>query len=328
MVIRADIHVHPLLNRWLFGRDPSVRHHCPPFFLPLYNYVDFPRAHAGGVRLLCSIIYMMNLPWRNRMDEIEKLIGNAEAEAKHSGFPVNFVRTAAEVRASAERNELAVIHCIEGAHVIRENEDELERLAALGVRYITLVHFIHSRIGGAAGVPFGGRRGLTDFGRRVVRKMYANGIIADVSHTTEPTFWGVIEEATGPVIASHSGARAFALRDRNLSRDQIQAIAGSGGVVGLLLCPFYLKNFRLSGSLDLFLRHVEYIADLVGPKHIAIGSDFDGWLWPVREVKDIEYFKLIADALQMRGYSDKDIDLIMGESFVGMLERFDAAIGK
>src|SRR6185436_3869018 len=101
---------------------------------------------------------------------------------------------------------------------------------------------------------------LTDFGRRVIRRLYRHGIVADLSHTTEPTFWGAIEEARGPVIASHSGAREYALRDRNLSADQAKAISDTGGVIGVIFCPFYLRAWRIRGTLDDLMRNISYFA--------------------------------------------------------------------
>jgi len=324
MVVRTDLHVHPLLNTFLFRRDPGKQHQRPPFFFPLFNYTDYPRAYAAKVRLLFSVIYVLPFPWKSTMEEVSRLTRLAMEQAKHAEVPVRVVRTAQEMRNAVNEGSLALVHVVEGGHVIGGDETNVDRLAELGIRYITLVHFVHNRIGGAAAVPFGGRRGLSDFGRRVVRRMYKRGIVADLSHATVPTFWDTLKEATGPVIATHSGARAFALHDRNLNVDQAKAIAQSGGVVGVILCPFYLNAWHLRGSLDDLVRNVSYFVNLIGAEHVTIGSDLDGWLWPVHEIRDISDHGLIPDALERSGMSRSDVDLVVGESLVRMFERIDA----
>ncbi len=323
MILRADLHTHPLLNRYFMGRNPARQHRRPPFFMPIFNYLDYPRAHAAPVNLLLSVIYVLPLPWVKGIDQVERLILQANSEANLGQTPVSVVRSAAEARRAAEDNRLALMYAVEGGHVLGNDLANIDRLAIHGVRYLTLVHFIHNRIGGAAAVPFGGRRGMTKFGRMVVRRMYERGIVADLSHCTEPTFWAAIDEAGGPVIASHSGAREFALKDRNLSAEQVKAIAKTGGLVGVIFCPFYLRAWRIRGTLDDVMLNVSYFADLVGPEHVCLGSDLDGGLWPPSDIRDIRDYDRIYEALLRRGFSDSDAGLIMGENLLNMYERFD-----
>jgi membrane dipeptidase len=324
MLIRADLHTHPLLNRYFLNRDPSRRHRRPPFFLPVFNYLDYPRAHEAQVKLLLSVVYVLPLPWRNALDQVKEIVEQSTREAQASSVPVRVVRTAAEVRQSAREGALALMYAVEGGHVLGGDEENVDRLADLGVRYLTLVHFVHTRIGGAAAVPFGGHRRLTEFGRRVVRRLYRRGIVADLSHTTEPTFWDAIQEAAGPVIASHSGARAYALRDRNLTADQAKAIAQTGGLIGVIFCPFYLRAWRIRGSLDDLMRNICYFADLIGPGHVALGSDLDGGLWPPSEIRDIRDYDLLLEALSRAGFGASDIESIMGENLVRLFETVDS----
>jgi membrane dipeptidase len=315
-----------LLNTYFLGRNAAWQHKRPPFFLPIFNYVDYPRAHQSGMRLLLSVVYVLPLPWRPAMSQVERLIELANRETEKAPVPVKIVRTGAEIRQAAAGGALAVVYAVEGGHVLDGDETNVDRLAELGVRYLTIVHFVHNRIGGAAAVPFGGRRRMTEFGRRVVRRMYKQGIVADLSHCTVPTFWDAVEEASGPVIASHSGARAYALRDRNLQVDQVKAIAKTGGVIGVMFCPFYLRAWRIVGTLEDLMRNISYFADIVGPEHVALGSDLDGGLWPVREIRDIRDYELVAEALLRTGFSSSDTELIMGENLVRMFERFDQAL--
>ena len=118
------------------------------------------------------------------------------------------------------------------------------------------------------------------------------------------------------------------MQDRNLSDEQAKAIAATDGIIGVLLCPLYLRAGRIRGTLDDFIRNVRHLTNLVGADHVAIGSDLDGWLWPVREIRDISDYERIAESLVYSGFSSSDVELIMGESLVRMLERFDTSIGK
>jgi membrane dipeptidase len=152
--------------------------------------------------------------------------------------------TADQVRAAAARGHVAALLGVEGGHAIENSLEHLETLYRRGVRYLTLVW---NNGNDWAGSSLDARRhgGLSAFGREVVARMNALGMLVDVSHASDNTFWDVVTASTRPIIASHSCCRALAAHPRNLTDDQLRAVARTGGVVGINFFPvFHDEAFR------------------------------------------------------------------------------------
>ena len=169
----------------------------------------------------------------------------------------------------------AVFLGIENGYAIGTNLDNLKKFKDLGVAYLTLCHNgdndICDGVGGQA--TWGG---LSPFGIEVVKTMNRLGMMIDVSHAAESTFYDVLKYSTKPVIASHSSARALCNHPRNLDDDQIRALASKGGVVQLCLYKRFINEDAEKASLSDAIRHLCHIIDIVGINHVGIGSDFDG----------------------------------------------------
>ena len=161
--------------------------------------------------------------------------------------------------------------------------------------------------------------GLTELGREVVREMNRLGIIIDVSHMNEETFWDVLEVSDAPIMASHSAAYGLRSHVRNLKDDQIRAIAKSGGVVGVVFYPEFLAEKGNKVSTQTIADHIEYIADLVGVEHVGIGSDFDGAGMP-EDLKDASMIPRLERELEGRGFDRDDIEKIMGNNTMRVME--------
>src|SRR4029079_12918586 len=140
-------------------------------------------------------------------------------------------RTAAEARRAVAQKKVCGILCIEGGHAIEEDLGLLRSVFELGVRYMTLTWNNSLSWAEAARDP-GKVKGLTEFGRSVVREMNRLGMLVDLSHVSENTFWDAVAVSDTPVIASHSCARALCDHVRNLKDDQLRALAKNGGVGG------------------------------------------------------------------------------------------------
>jgi membrane dipeptidase len=158
-----------------------------------------------------------------------------------TGGALELVTTAADVRAAVGRGHVAALMGVEGGHAIENSLDNLEDLYGRGVRYMTLTW---NNGNDWAGSSMDAKRagGLTLFGREVVRRMNELGMLVDVSHVSDATFWDVMTSTARPVIASHSCCRALASHPRNLSDDQLRAIARNGGVVGINFYPVFLDD--------------------------------------------------------------------------------------
>jgi membrane dipeptidase len=167
---------------------------------------------------------------------------------------VELARTAEDVRAISGRGRVAALLAVENGQAIENDLENLRRLAAKGVRYLTLTWMnSHEWADGSAGEIL--HHGLTDFGREVVREMERLGILVDVSHASDATFWDVLEIARNPVIASHSSTDAFGEHHRNLNDQQLRAIAKNGGVVGINFYAAYVDP-AFGAALDEAMRRL------------------------------------------------------------------------
>ena len=190
---------------------------------------------------------------------------------------------------------------IEGGTAIGNDLDNINTLFDLGVRYTGLTWNNSNNISTSAKdeKERGKYGGLTEFGIQVVKRMNEVGMLVDVSHLSEDGFWGVIDNTTSPIIASHSNCYSINPHFRNLTDEQIQAIAENGGYIGV---NFYDKFLDSDGekngsTLDKVIEHIEYIKNLVGIDHVGIGSDFDGGITPPVELFDASTYPLITKRL-------------------------------
>ena len=199
---------------------------------------------------------------------------------------------------------------IEGLHALEGKLENLDKLYEEGYRIMGLVHFFDNRIGGSSsGVEKGG---LTDFGKKVVRRMEEKKITIDLAHASPALVRDVLEMATRPVIVSHTGVKGTHDSPRNLSDDEVRAIAENGGVLGI---GFW--EGAVGGAEPLHIaRAMRYTAELVGIDHVCLGSDFDGsvYTW-----FDASQMIVLTDALLEAGFNEMEIRKIMGENQIRFL---------
>ena len=229
--------------------------------------VDIPRMKEGGLTAAFFSIwvdarYGPGSAYRRALD----LIGAVKALAD-SNPDVELATSADEVRGAAARGHIAALLGVEGGHAIENSLEKLDSLYTLGVRYMTLTWNNGNDWAGSATDPRRGG-GLTGFGKRVVRRMNELGMLVDVSHVSDSTFWDVVATSTRPVIASHSACRALAHHPRNLTDEQLQAIARTGGVVGINFYPVFLD--------DRFRREYEALRQRLRPQTDSIRARYRG----------------------------------------------------
>jgi membrane dipeptidase len=205
------------------------------------GHVDIPRMKAGGLSAAFFSIWVDNTYGPGRAYKRALALIDAVHRLADTTVDVELATTAVEVRAAAARGHIAVLMGVEGGHAIENSLEKLDTLYARGVRYMTLTWNNGNDWAGSSMDP---QRpgGLTDFGRQVVRRMEELGMLVDVSHVSDSTFWNVLAVATHPVIASHSCCRALASHPRNLTDAELRAIAKNGGVVGINFFPVFLDD--------------------------------------------------------------------------------------
>jgi membrane dipeptidase len=287
------------------------------------------RLRAGGinVQVLPAYIEDRYLPALG-MREIFRMVEATLSELEHENSTLSLATTGAEIDQALAQGRIAAIMALEGCDGLGGDPAILRLLYRLGVRMVAFTWDRRNEFADGTGVRKPG--GLTDAGRTALKEMFAHNVICDVSHLAEPGFWDVMELAQGPIIASHSNARAICDHRRNLTDDQIRAIAQTGGIIGL---NFYGGFVDASNpTLERMADHMEHMVELVGTDHICIGADFletpirdlaksayvysahspevlDYWIPNCQEVEELPRFTAV---LLERGFSREDIAKILG----------------
>ena len=226
------------------GYDPDVRH--APGFGPKEGHTDLPRLIESGLTAEFMSAWV-DAPYAAKpgasFERAMQHVSTIRAWVDRHPDRLIFATTAADVRRAKQEGKIAILIGVEGGHAIESSLDRLRELHAHGVRYLTLTwNNGLPWAGSSIGVDGTRRGGLTDFGRDVVREMNRLGMLVDLSHVSDSTFYDAIAVSSVPVIASHSSARAISDFPRNLSDDQLRAIARNGGVVNVNFFSRFLDS--------------------------------------------------------------------------------------
>ncbi|MBN1542448.1 membrane dipeptidase, partial [candidate division KSB1 bacterium] len=282
-----------------------------------YYHTDIPRLQDGGVDIQFFAVWVdprthSSNPFEQAMSYIDLL----ESEIALNPNDLQLARTAAEAEAIVDSGRIAAVIGVEGGHAIENSLDKLLQLADRGMRYLTLTWNNSLSWAVSAQDARSATVGLSDFGRQVVRTLDSLGVLIDVSHVGIQTIEDVLEISTHPVVATHSGARALCNHYRNLTDSQIQALAATGGVIGVVFYPPFLSKNSYSTSIETVIDHIDYIVGLVGIDHVALGSDFDGIERTPAGLADVTKFPDVTLALLRRGYSIAEVEKILGGNFM------------
>jgi membrane dipeptidase len=251
---------------------------------------------------------------------------------------------------------------IEGGHMIDDDLGLLRLYAALGVRYMTLTHY-HDTSWADSSADKPQHDGLTAFGKDVVREMNRVGMMVDISHVSDKTFYDAVAASRAPVIASHSSCRVFSDNPRNVDDAMLRAVAANGGVVMITYVANFLSqeyndalragDFKAAeagyvqecgenqgcimmsrdranrqrmreGVLpavtwDKIVEHIDHAVKVAGVDHVGLGSDFDGATMPLG-MEDASMLPKITQALVDKGYSDRDIEKVLGGNALRVME--------
>ncbi len=209
---------------------------------------------------------------------------------------------------------------IENGYGIGKDIANIAKFKKLGVNYITLCHTSDNDICNSSSKTADASKGLTPFGRKVVKEMNRLGIMVDISHVSEGTFWDVIQLSTQPIIASHSSAKACRFHDRNLTDEQLRALAKNGGVVQVCFYSSFLNRNKKEASILDIIRHINHIVKIAGIDHVGIGSDFDGGGGVPGCNGDNDLINITVKLLE-EGYSEEDIRKIWGGNFFRVMNQ-------
>lgn len=344
-LVKGGIEQQILLFKWLveeaflYHRARSFHHNyltldshtdTPMKFTSKFNFgdlcsslVDLPKMRIGELSAVCMVAYLPQ----------KELTPEGTANAKQRGIQIleeihrqvdlnkNQCTIASDVNAivDAHNKKLkAIIPAVENGYMI-DSLSLLQKLKKLGVVYITLCHNGDNHICDSARKSVNLNGGLSDFGKELVKEMNRLGIMVDISHAAPSTVTDVIELSSKPIIASHSSVKVICNHGRNLTDEQIKAIASKGGVIQICLYAGFINNDETKASLLDVVEHIKHVVDLCGVDYVGIGSDFDGdgELIGCRNTQQL--IRLTIELLRA-GYSESDLKKIWGDNFLRVMK--------
>lgn len=321
----ADLHADSLMwNRSLLERNDR-------------GHVDIPRLIEGGVALQAFTIvskapWGMNIERNSGSSDLTTVLFVAERwpprtwtslleralyqaarlhdAARDSDGAFRVIRSRTDLARYIEERranpaQTAGYLGIEGAQVLEGKLENLQRLFEAGFRMMSPSHFFDTKVGGSAHGE--SKHGLTPFGRQIIAEMERLGMLVDLAHASPETIDDVLDIARKPVVFSHTGVTGTCDTPRNISDAVLRRTAASGGVVGI----GFFEGATCGTDLEAIVRAVRYAVDRVGAEHVALGSDFDGF---VTTPIDASQLPALTDALLAAGFSEAEISAIMGRN--------------
>ena len=245
-----------------------------------------------------------------KADRLLTLIEERIAEcAGHASIAM----TPAELWQNKFKGVKSVVKGIENGYAIGLDIDNIDRFRSRGVAYMTLCHngdndICDSHKGNNE------HDGLSEFGKRVVERMNKVGMMVDLSHASEKSFWDAVECSSKPIICSHSSSRALCDHTRNLTDEQMRALASSGGVAQVCMYSGFLKKEE-DATVNDAVRHIMHMIDVMGVEHVGIGSDFDGG-GGIPGLEDASWFVSLTERLMAEGLGNEQLSLLWGRNFL------------
>jgi membrane dipeptidase len=314
------------------------------------GHADLPRLREGGMHapffaLWVPVYYQGAEAVRRTLELRDAMQSVLDAHPDQIELATN----ASAIERIVKSHKIAAFLALEGGHQIDDDLAVLRMYYRMGIRAMTLTHFRNNNWADSS-TDTPQHNGLTDFGKDVVREMNRLGMLVDVSHVSDKTFYDAIAVSTKPVILSHSSCRAISDIPRNVTDDMLRALAKNGGVIGInfgegfinekdaaalrasisqlsqmpnltgkALDDYAAKDFeRESGrrkvvaTIDDVVAHIDHAVKVAGVDHVGIGSDFDGIQGPPNGLEDISKMPSLVAALLKHGYSETDIKKILG----------------
>jgi membrane dipeptidase len=239
-----------------------------------------------------------------------------------------FVTSSSGIRKAYEQHKIAALIGIEGGHAIEDSLRLLRDFYDLGVRYMTLTHTNSNGWADSSGDANKPNNGLSPFGKQVVHEMNRLGMMVDVAHVSDKTFWDALETSQAPIFSSHSSCRALADVARNMTDQMITAMAKKGGVIQInFSCGFLKKGSGAAGSnseapratLADVVKHINHVVQIAGVDAVGLGSDFDGITCAPEGLDSVDKWPNLTRALLEEGYTAAEIRKIYGENTLRLM---------
>jgi membrane dipeptidase len=348
--IGIDSHIDTVQRVLVMGEDLGKRWDA--------GHVDIPRLQEGGTHAPFFALWVpVYFPGAEAVRRTLDLRDAMQSVLDTHKDQMELATTAADIRRIVKAGKISVFLTVEGGHTIDDDLRVLRMFYQLGVRSMTLTHSRNNNwADSATDKPV--HNGLTDFGREVVREMNRLGMLVDVSHVADKTFYDTLSVTSKPVIVSHSSMRAISPVPRNVTDEMLWALAKNGGVIGIsfgegfvnpkdaealesaiktetagpALTGRALDDYAAEDVRNLFgtrlkvaatvadvADHIDHAVRIAGIDHVGIGSDFDGVSGPPNGLDDVSKMPALIEVLLERGYAERDVKKILGENYLRVI---------
>ena len=299
-----------------------VREFCEQQFVSKGILVDLHKMTEGHLDATIMVAYLKQL---ERTDEAlsaatakaDRILNEIEEMVAKNCTAVDIAYTPADLCRLKKAGKKAVMLGIENGYAIGKDITNVERFRHRGVVYMTLCHNGNNDICGSARYNEEGL-GVSTFGEQVIKEMNRVGMMVDVSHAGEKSFYDALAISGKPIVASHSSARALCDHPRNLTDDQLKALAAKGGVAQVCMYGGFLRKNGEATIKDA-IEHLNHMVNVMGIEHVGIGTDFDGdgGITGCASASELINF---TRRLLLERYSEENIRLIWGGNFLRVME--------
>ena len=317
----ADLHADTFLWKRLLGYDVSRRHGSWLPGNPFFNHIDIPRAQQGGLNITGQGVVTHPLRASRCFERGMRMIDTILKEVGRNAEALQIALDARQAREAVARGKIAVFIGVEGGHMLSGKLEAVERLQRKGMRYLTLAHFSENEAVYSSNDRRNADRSLKPFGRELVQELQRQRVMIDLAHVAPGCFRDVVQMASRPVIVSHTGMKGVYDMWRNLDDEQAAAVAGTGGVIGIIFASVYLNGHPFRCDLDAVVAHIEHCLRVAGEDHVALGSDWDGFVTPPRELNSVHRLPSLTRLLLERGHQPRTVRKLLGENFLRVFEQ-------
>lgn len=288
------------------------------------SHVDLPKLLEGGVRCQFMALFAEDEDVPEAKAYTHRMLDEFEAICSASGGAFFPLLSGVDLERTRPHARVGALLSIEGGEALDGSLEALEEFFARGVRALGITWNRRNPFG--RGVRAEGDDGLTQLGRALVRKMENLKMIVDASHLSDQAFADLVDVASGPIVASHSNARAVHEHPRNLTDAQIRTISDSGGVVGAVFVPNFIAPAVPTAQenryayLERYCDHLMHVIRVGGIECAALGSDFDGYKGVEGHVlADASEYPVLSRALAGRGLDSSELRAVMGDNWARVI---------
>lgn len=348
--IGIDSHIDTVQRVLVMGEDLGKRWDV--------GHVDIPRLHEGGMHAPFFALWApVYFPGAEAVRRTLDLRDAMQSVLDAHDDQIELATTATDIQRIVKAQKIAAFLTIEGGHQIDDDLRVLRMYYQLGMRSMTLTHSRNNNWADSS-TDTPAHNGLTDFGKDVVREMNRLGMVVDVSHVSDKTFYDTLAVTTKPVIVSHSSMRAISDIPRNVTDEMLRALATNGGVIGInfgegfvnakdqdaLRAAIHIetnapslsgealddyaaqdvrklfgKRVKVAATVDDVADHIDHAVRIAGIDHVGIGSDFDGISGPPNGLDDVSKMPALIAVLLERGYTEGELKKILGENHLRVI---------